>query len=175
MPDLSIRHDLWLSRLPRSPVDEGPVALLVVRPPGEHGQRLTPDTIELGEDGVVGDKWVSDPEAPDGTQVSLMNVHMARAVAGDDPALTGDNLHVDLDLSEQNLPVGTRLEVGSAVLVVSEVPHRPCRSFHARFGVKAVKRVGRADRTGRRGRGVLCRVAQPGEVRVGDVIRVVGR
>ena len=171
--DLSRRHDLWLARLPRSPRDEGRVDALVVRPPGTVGERETPDRVELNADGIVGDKWAADPEAPDGTQVSLINVHMARAVGGERAPLTGDNLHVDLDLSEENLPVGTRLEMGSAALVVSEVPHRPCGSFLERFGARAAKRVARAGRTGLRGRGVLCRVGQPGVVEVGDVIRVV--
>lgn len=171
--DLSRRHDLWLARLPHSPRDEGRIEVLVVRPPGTEGVRETPARAELVADGLIGDKWVTDPEAPDGTQVSLINVHMARAIAGKRAALSGDNLHVDLDLSEENLPVGTRLEIGSAVLVVSEVPHRPCRSFLERFGAAAAKRVARAGRTGLRGRGVLCRVGQPGVVEVGDVIRVV--
>ena len=171
--DLSRRHDLWLARVPTSPQDEGRVEALVVRPPGAPGERRSVERIELTEDGVVGDKWVDDDEAPDGTQVSIMNTHMARAVAGDRADLIGDNLRVDLDLSEANLPVGTKLEVGTAVLVVSEVPHRPCKSFHDRFGAKAAKRIARSNRTGKRGRGVLCRVARPGVVSVGDVMRVV--
>ena len=173
--DLSWRYDRWYRRLPSSPRDEGRVERLVLRVPGEEGTRETPDRAQVEAQGLVGDKWSSDPEAPDGTQVSLINVNVARAVAEGDDArspLCGDNLHVDLDLSEQNLPVGARLEVGSVVLEVSEVPHRPCRSFLARFGATNAKRVARAGRQGLRGRGVLCRVLQPGEVRVGDAIRV---
>lgn len=169
--DLSRRHDWWHARLPRSPRDEGTVELVVVRPPGEPGRRETPQRVEVRQDGLAGDKWSADPEAPDGSQVSLMNVHVARSVAGEHPHRIGDNLLVDLELSEENLPVGTRLEVGDVQLVVSEVPHRPCRSFHDRFGATAAKRVARANRRGRRGRGVLCRVAREGTIRRGDRIR----
>lgn len=171
--DLSFRHDLWLSRLPSSPRDDGRVELLVLRPgPGE---RSTPDRVEITEHGLEGDRWQSDDEAPDGSQVSLMNVHVLRAVADGDDArmpLSGDNLIVDLDLGEDALPTGSRLTIGDVELEVSEVPHRPCASFHERFGKQAAQRVARGSRTGRRTRGVLCRVVRPGRVAVGDRIRV---
>ncbi len=170
--DLSRRHDLWYARIPRSPKDEGRVEALVIRPPGEPGLRNSVEELEVTREGVRGDKWAGDPEAPDGTQISLMNVHVARAVAGEGADLIGDNLRVDLELSEANLPIGTRLRIGGAVLVVSEVPHRPCRAFHERFGAKMAKRIARANRVGKRGRGVLCRVEREGTIRVGDTIEV---
>jgi MOSC domain-containing protein YiiM len=106
--------------------------------------------------------------------VSVVNVHVIDALAEDSEhaALCGDNLHVDLDLSEANLPTGTRLVVGSAVLEVTAKPHRPCRHFVARFGAMAAKRVARATRIGRRGRGVLCRVVRAGRIAAGDSILV---
>lgn len=174
--DLSFRHDPWFRSLPRSPKDEGRVARIVVRPAaGPPGTRETPEEAEVSTDGLVGERWPVDPHSVDGGQVSLMNVHVLRACAeGDDSrtVLSGDNLQVDLDLSEENLPVGTELHVGSAVLRVSEVPHRPCGQFLERFGRLAAKRIARANRVGLRGRGVLCRVARPGRIRVGDAIRV---
>ena len=86
--------------------------------------------------------------------------------------LSGDNLEVDLDLTEANLPVGTRLTIGSAQLEVSADPHRPCKKFHERYGASAVKKVARANKRGRRGRGLLASVLSAGEIRAGDVIRV---
>ena len=175
--DFSFRHDLWWKRLPASPADRGRVVGLVVRT-GEAGagRRETPATIRVEPGiGVVGDSFARNPRAPRGAQVSLINVHVLRSLAGGEPskaALAGDNLQVDLELSEQNLPVGTRLHVGGAVLEVSDVPHRPCHSFAERFGVLAARRVARANRMGRRGRGVLCRVVEAGEIRVGDGIEV---
>lgn len=105
----------------------------------------------------------------------MINVNMLRALAEGDidrMALSGDNLHVDLDLSQENLPVGTRLLIGSAVLEVSDIEHVPCGSFVERYGHTAAKRVARANRLGLRGRGVLCHVRTRGEISVGDSITV---
>lgn len=177
--DLSFRFDLWWSRLPDSPTDGGRVERLVTRPRGsEPGAREEHDAITVTpEEGVLGDRWIDEPHSTPDNQVSLINVHVARSLArdADHAALIGDNLHVDLDLSEANLPVGTRLEVGGAVLEISPKPHRPCRHFVERMGATAAKKVARAARRGRRGRGVLCRVVSGGEIRAGDAIRVERR
>ena len=174
---LDWRFDLWWRGLPRSPRDVGALRGIVLRPPGgASGARACVDAVTVSvAAGLEGDRWSSDPERTEQDQVALINVHVLASLAGDDPerrALSGDNLHVDLDLSEENLPVGTRLSIGGAVLEVSPQAHQPCRKFHERYGVTAVKKVLRANRRGRRGRGVLCLVRQGGELRVGDEIRV---
>jgi hypothetical protein len=173
--DLSFRHDLWYLALPRSPRDVGRVHRCVVRP--RDGERLTPEAIELSrEGGIAGDSWGTSPRRRPTNQVSLMNVHVLRAVAGGDEArmaLSGDNLQVDLDLGQENLPPGTLLEIGSARLLVTDDPHRPCKLFAERFGALGAKRVARGNRVGRRARGVLCRIDRPGTIRVGDAIRVL--
>ena len=180
MVDLSFRFDLWWNRLPASPKDAGPITLLVVRP-GEvgEGRRESPDSVTVDiERGVIGDRWERDPHGRPDNQISLMNAHVLRSVAGDDPDAqrkSGDNIIADLDLSEENLPPGTRLAAGDALFEVTPEPHRPCRSFAERFGVTAVKKVARATRKGRRGRGVMLRVVQGGDLRVGDELRVVSR
>lgn len=167
--------DLWYDALPRSPREDGEVIRCVVRTgPGE---RATPDSIEVrvGQ-GVAGDSWPVHVHSAPESEVSLINIHVARAVADGDEArspLTGDNLQVDLDLSEANLPPGTLLEIGTAVLRVTAYPHRPCKSFIARFGDLHTKRIARAFRTGKRGRGVLCNVERDGTMAIGDRIRVV--
>lgn len=172
--DLSFRFDRWLNALPASPRDEGVVHRLVVRP--TNGARATPETIAVSAaGGIAGDRWASSEHRQPGNQVSLINVHVLRGVAEGDERrmpLSGDNLQVDLDLSQENLPVGTRLEIGSAVLEISPVPHRPCMTFRSHFGATGAKKVARADRLGRRGRGVLCQVVADGEIRRGDRIRV---
>lgn len=175
--DLSFRFDLWRRGLPASPRERGRVEGLVVRPRGRGmGARLRPNEIELSvEEGVVGDAWFDSPQRRAGNQVSLMNVHVLRSLCGGDAermALSGDNLQVDLDLSEKNLPPGTRLAIGEALLEVSTEPHRPCRSFHGRYGASGAKKVARANKTGHRGRGLLCSVIEPGTIRVGDAIDV---
>jgi MOSC domain-containing protein YiiM len=171
--DLSFRFDWWYARLPASPRDEGVVARCVVRP--SEGERSTPAKITLTpERGIDGDRWIDDPHRRPGNQVSLMNVHVLRSVAGDEErmSLAGDNLIVDLDISEVNLPPGTRLSIGDAELEISNDPHRPCRQFHSRFGATNVKKVVRANRVGKRARGVLARIVKAGTIRVGDRIRV---
>lgn len=180
MVDFSFRFDGWWRRLPSSPKDAGPIKLLIVRPgePGE-GRRKTPDAVQVDpEVGVHGDRWAKDPDRRPDNQVSLMNANVLASIAGDDrdrQALVGDNLIVDLDLTEANLPVGSRLAVGDAVFEVTPEPHRPCSSFVGRYGATAAKKVARASRIGRRGRGVMLRVITGGTVRVGDTLRIVSR
>jgi hypothetical protein len=171
--DLSFRFDWWYERLPASPRDEGKVVRCVLRP--AHDRRETPESIRVSpERGVELDRWDTDPLRRPGNQVSLINVHVLRSLAGGEErmALSGDNLQVDLDLSEANLPVGTRLSIGGALLEVSPDPHRPCRKFHQRYGASAVKKVVRANQRGRRGRGLLATVLRAGEIRAGDAIGV---
>jgi len=174
MPDLSFRFDRWYEQLPASPRDVGAVVRCVVRPSKD--QRATPDEVRvIPGRGLEGDHWGGSSHDGPGNEISLINVHVALSVAKGDETrtpLTGDNFQVDLDLSEQNLPVGSILELGEALLRVSDVPHRPCRKFVQRFGPRAAKRVARANRVGRRGRGVLCEVLRGGAVCVGDEIRV---
>lgn len=176
-PDFSWRFDRWIHALPKSPKDRGSVEGLIVRPDGsEAGERRRVESVEVvPESGVKGDRWAESPYAMAGNEVSVINVHLLRAIADSDPARmarSGDNLHVDLDLSEENLPVGTRLLVGGAVLEVSEVEHHPCGLFIERYGKVATKRVSRANRLGLRGRGILCHVREGGEIRSGDAITV---
>jgi len=172
--DLSFRFDRWIDALPKSPADSGRVERLVLRT--GRGERATPQRVELRVGGgIVGDTWAGHEHALPENEVALMNVHVLRAVcAGDEArmALAGDNLLVDLDLSEVNLPVGSRLHVGEAVLRVASLPHRPCDKFVQRFGARAAKRIARANRRGLRGRGVLCTIERGGGVAVGDTIRV---
>ena len=104
--------------------------------------------------------------------LTLMNVRTAGLVAGDldRRPLAGDQLFVDLNLGEDNLPPGTQLELGSAVIEVTEIPHTGCGKFIARFGIEAQKFVN--SDVGRKFnlRGINARVIVGGEVRVGDTI-----
>jgi MOSC domain-containing protein YiiM len=82
--------------------------------------------------------------------------------------LAGDQLYIDLDLSVENLPAGTRLSVGEAVIELTDVPHTGCAKFTARFGTDAVKFVNKSPGRELRLRGANARVVTPGMVRVGD-------
>jgi MOSC domain-containing protein YiiM len=108
-------------------------------------------------------------------QLNVMNARAALAVAAGDAsrrALCGDQLYVDLDVSEANLPPGTRLALGEvAVIEVTAEPHRGCAKFSARFGVDAVRFVNSPEGRELRLRGLNAKVVVPGTIRRGDVVR----
>jgi len=137
----------------------------------EEGVHETPERVEVTvEDGVAGDRWARGGRDRD-AQITLMNVRVARLIG--DPLgcplhLAGDNFQVDLDLSEEALPVGTLLRIGSALLEVSPAPHTGCKKFRERFGLDALKWVN--DNHDRRLRGMNCRVLEAGAVAVGDPV-----
>jgi MOSC domain-containing protein YiiM len=79
-------------------------------------------------------------------------------------------LFVDLDLSADNLPPGSRLRVGTAVVEVSAEPHTGCRKFVDRFGLEAMKFVNSPQGRRLNLRGINARVVVGGVVRPGDAI-----
>jgi len=101
-----------------------------------------------------------------------MSARAAEAVAGDRERwpLAGDQLYVDLDISVDNLPAGTRLAIGEAVIEVTEEPHTGCNKFSARFGSEAIKFVNKSPGRELRLRGLNAVVITPGTVRVGDAV-----
>jgi hypothetical protein len=167
-----------------APADAGTVELIVVRP--EVGVRLEPPTAELTvEDGVVGDSWrargsrhTADGAAEVGRQLTIMNARATALVAGERSrwALAGDQLYVDLDISETNLPAGTQIRLGPEVVVeISVEPHTGCAKFMERFGKDAARFVNGPDGRQLRLRGVNARVVEPGRVAVGDFVTVLRR
>lgn len=167
-----------LEQIRRSPADHGTLEMIVRRPAVDQREVLTAGELDLRE-GLVGDNWHSKPSSrtPDGSahpdmQLNLMNARVVDLVAGTRErwALTGDQLYVDLDLSTENLPAGTRLRIGLAVILVTDQPHTGCAKFIERFGLDAMKFVSSPE--GRRSnlRGVNARVVVPGTIRVGDRI-----
>jgi hypothetical protein len=162
-----------------SPSDSGTVELIARRPAVDEREVLTEATLDVIA-GLAGDSWpvrgssrTADGSSHPGMQVTLMNSRAALLIAHDPSrrVLAGDQLYVDLDLSTANLPPGTRLTLGSAVLEVSDQPHTGCAKFAARFGKDALRfvnsRVGRELRL----RGVNARVVVSGTVCAGDTIR----
>lgn len=168
----------WATRTP-APRDGGAVWLLCVRKGG--GVHETPDSVEItARDGLRGDRWAQrDPGTdPDGaTAVTLINAAVAELVTDGELTLdaAGDNLVVDLDISVDALPAGSRLSIGEAVLRVSEQPHTGCSRFRDKFGLDALKWVSTREGKARRLRGVNCSVVQGGTVRIGDRIEVLER
>jgi hypothetical protein len=162
----------------QSPKDGGMVEMIVRRP--QVGER---EIIEEGQldlsDGLVGDSWKrrTSKRTADGTphpdmQLNLMNSRVVSLVSQDRNRwpLAGDQLFVDLDLSDANLPPGTRLAIGTAVIEVTAEPHTGCSKFVERFGVDATTFVNSHERRDLHLRGVNARVVRPGLLRVGDTV-----
>ena len=160
-----------------SPADDGRVELIVRRP--EVDARVVVEEATLDPDtGLVGDNWSVKPSVKTGApnpeaQLTVMNARVAALVGGDDRenwAQAGDQLYVDLDLSYANVPPGTRLQVGEAVIEVSAEPHLGCGKFLKRFGLDAQKLVNSAVGRELNMRGINTKVVTGGIVRTGDPI-----
>ncbi len=167
-----------LDEIRRSPAARGTVELIVRRPAVDEREVLDEGMLDLDE-GLLGDTWRKrgSSRRPDGSanpdaQLTLMNSRAAEVIAGSPERrrLSGDQLFVDLDLSLENLPAGTRLAVGEAVIEVSAEPHTGCAKFRARFGTDALKFVNKSPGRELRLRGVNTRIVTAGAVRVGDTV-----
>ena len=168
-----------ISHIQASPNDEGRLEMLVRRPSTDEREVLESGELDL-EAGLVGDTWHNNKYGLDAsdhrdTQVTVMNARAVALVAQGRERwqLAGDQLYADLDLSNQNLPPGTRLELGDAVIEVSAYPHRGCQKFSARFGVDATRFVNSKQGRELNLRGINARVVQSGRVRVGDMVKKV--
>jgi hypothetical protein len=171
-----------LAHIQESPKDHGTLDLVVRRPAVDEREIL--DVAELSlDEGVVGDTWNQrgSKRSEDGgphpdMQLNIINARLSRLISGgldEDRALAGDQLHVDLDVSEANLPPGTRLAIGDAVIEVTDQPHTGCPKFAARFGAKALRFVNIGVGKALRLRGINAKVVTPGTIRRGDTITKV--
>jgi hypothetical protein len=168
-----------LDHIRESPADEGRLQLIVRRP--RIGEREILETGELDiVEGLVGDTWqmrkslrTTDGSAHPDMQLNIMNARAAALVAQDPNrwALAGDQLFLDLDLRPENLPAGTRLAIGSAVIEITDQPHTGCAKFVERFGVDAMKFVNSTVGRQLNLRGVNAKVVKAGTIHAGDVVR----
>ena len=158
-----------LGAIQQSPKDEGTLAAIVVRP--EVDQRIELQECEMSEaQGVHGDMWSRKGTPHLDAQVMLMNIRAITLLARtpERRVLAGDQLYVDLDLSEDNLPAGQLLALGSAILEVTSKPHTGCSKFAQRFGQEALKFVNSPQGRQLRLRGICTRVVQAGTAKVSD-------
>jgi hypothetical protein len=162
-----------------SPPDDGVLDLIVRRPTIGQREVLPTGTLDLHE-GLVGDNWrtrgssrTPDKSSHPDMQLNVMNSRVIQLIARDKERwqLAGDQLFVDLDLSDGNLPPGTRLSIGSAIIEVTPEPHTGCAKFVERFGVEAMKFVNSPTGRALRLRGLNARVVQPGTIRIGDSVK----
>lgn len=157
------------------------VALIVRRPRGEEREVLEEGELHAVE-GLMGDNWITrrssrtaDGSPDPDTQLNIMNARVVALVAQakDRWQLAGDQLYVDMDLSAENLPPGTRLSIGSAIIEVTPPPHTGCKKFVSRFGLEAMQFVNSSVGRELHLRGINARVVQPGVIRVGQVVKKV--
>lgn len=160
---------------------EGVVQLIVRRPKVD--EREVMDEAELDPvGGLIGDSWSvrGSSRTPDGSphpemQINIMNARVTALVAQEKERwpLAGDQLYIDMDLSKENLPGGSRIAIGSAVLQVSPLPHTGCHKFVARFGLDAMKFVNSEVGKQLCLRGINAKVVQGGVVKIGDTAKRV--
>jgi hypothetical protein len=170
-----------LENIRRSPRARGRLELIVRRPAVDVREILDEAVLDLTE-GLVGDTWrargssrSADGSANPREQITLMNSRAAALVSrggAEAWALAGNQLFIDLDLSEENLPAGSRLAIGTVVLEISEEPHTGCKKFSARFGMDATRYVNSPIGRAHRVRGANAFVVQPGTVRTGAAVEV---
>ena len=155
---------------------------MIVRRP-EVDERETAIEAELTlEEGLVGDTWKArssrhnpDSSAHKEAQITIMNARIIELIAQTEDRwpLAGDQLYADFDLSDDHIPPGTQLAIGSAIVEVSALPHTGCKKFSARCGVEAMKFVNSSEGKKLHLRGINTRVVRGGSIRVGDEIRKI--
>ncbi|WP_208028819.1 MOSC domain-containing protein [Rhabdothermincola sediminis] len=166
-----------LERIRQAPADHGIVELVVRRPAVDQREVLDEAQLDIAS-GLVGDSWSTRsssrrPEGPDpDRQLTLVSARVMELLAGprDRWPEAGDQLYVDLDLSEANLPPGSRLAIGETLIEITAQPHRGCAKFSRRFGADAVRLVNSPIGCALRLRGVNARVVRGGAIRRGDTI-----
>jgi MOSC domain-containing protein YiiM len=165
--------DAGLTHIEGAPRDEGSVVMVVRRPAEDEREVLETARLDPAV-GLVGDSWADRRgDRPPETQLTIMSARSIALIAGPEerwpPA--GDQVYVDFDLSETNIPPGTRLNLGSAVVEVSDIPHTGCKKFSARYGLDAWRWVNSPVGRSLNLRGINVRVVEPGEVAPGDVVK----
>ena len=170
-----------LEHIRQSPADGGSL-LMIVRRPGTDEREVVEEGALDVDIGLVGDNWKArgSPRTPDGkanpeAQITVMNSRLLTLVAQSEERwpLAGDQLVIDMDLSIDNLPPGTRLSIGSAVVEISAKPHTGCEKFEDRFGRDASRFISTPLGRSLRLRGVNTKVVRSGTIRVGDAATVV--
>jgi len=163
-----------LEEIIESPNDNGVLKLIVRRPQEDRRQVLETGELDT-EKGLVGDNWRTYNGGRIETQLAIMNSRVISLLAQAESRwpLAGDQLYIDLNLTDQNLPAGTRLAVGSAIIEVTPKPHNGCKKFAERFGSDAMKFVNSPVGKQLHLRGIYAKVIKSGTIRQGDAVKKV--
>ena len=176
-----IELESGIDHIRQSPKDNGVLKMIVRRPNIDEREVIHEGQLNT-LDGLEGDTWkirgsshTADGSANVDAQITVMNARAVALLAQEEERwpLAGDQLYIDMDLSDDNIPPGTRLAIGSAIIEVSEQPHSGCKKFSSRFGVEAMKFVNSPEGKRLHLRGINTRVVQAGTIRVGDVIKKI--
>lgn len=168
-----------LGEIRQTPKEQGTLEMIVRRPQVNAREVLAEGKLDL-EEGLAGDSWrargsgkTGDGLANRDMQLNVMNARVIALLAQTKErwALAGDQLFIDLDLSVENLPAGTRLAIGTAVIEVTNEPHNGCKKFQERFGSDALKFVNSPLGKQLHLRGINAKVVTPGIIRTGDTVR----
>jgi hypothetical protein len=162
-----------------APRDAGIVRLLCTRP--KPNARNFPEVLTLTRSAGVTDDYhqaqpwltLADGRPDPRIEVSIMPWRVLDLCwrERDRVAHPGDNIAVDMILAEADLPPGTRLAVGTAILRVSDVPNDGCAKWKVRCGRDAYKWITTPEHLKLRLRGLYAQIEQDGEVRIGDTLR----
>lgn len=168
-----------LENIRQSPTDAGVLELIVRRPQIEAREVLEVGELDLVE-GLVGDNWKTrgssqtvDRTAHPDMQLNIMNARVIALLEKTKErwALAGDQLYMDLDLSTENVPPGTQLSLGEAMIEVTDQPHTGCKKFAARFGLDALKFISSPVGKQLQLRGINAKVIRSGAIRIGDTVK----
>ena len=174
-PDL----EAGLEQIKNSPKNQSVLDMIVSRPEEDAREIMELADLDVVV-GLVGDTWQARPSARSGDgkahpdmQITLMNSRVADLVAQSKERwpLSGDQLFADLDLSKTNVPPGTRISVGKAVLEATDQPHTGCKKFASRFGVDALKFISSPATEVLQLRGINLKVVEGGEIKPGDIVK----
>lgn len=170
-----------LENIRNSPKEHGVLDMIVRRPEVDAREVVEEGKLDPAV-GLVGDNWQARPSSrsadgkahPD-MQINIMNSRVAALVAQnkDRWQLAGDQLFVDLDLSAENVPPGTKIAIGAAVLEATDQPHTGCKKFSGRFGADALKFINSPAGKELQMRGICAKVVQGGEIRPGDPVKKI--
>lgn len=173
--------ELGIDNVLASPQDNGTVEMIVRRPAVNEREVITDAILDI-KTGLVGDNWLTrgssrtdnglgHPEM----QLNIMNWRFANLIAGSSERvpLAGDQLFVDLNLGSGNLPPGTLLSIGSALIEITAIPHLGCRKFVERFGLEAMKFANSEFGRTHNLRGVNAKVITTGDLSLGDRVRKI--
>ena len=170
-----------LENIRQSPTNAGVLELIVRRPQIEAREVLEVGKLDLVE-GLVGDNWktrgssqTADGSAHPDMQLNIMNARVIALLAQKKErwSLAGDQLYMDFDLSDENVPPGTRLSLGDAVIEVTDQPHTGCKKFAERFGLDALKFISSPVGKQLQLRGINAKVICSGAIQIGDTVKKV--